>query len=109
MMTQKSLVYMVLAVAVGYILVSAVPNQISMYTTPQPILSRGDGNTANTTRPIDEELLKENGVLTSGFETEEVRSESFLKSTQLPQLMMWWTIDIIVALTIYWIAKNRFS
>jgi hypothetical protein len=108
-MTQKSLVYMVLAVAVGYILVSAVPNQISMYTTPQPILSRGDGNDTNTTRPLDEDFLNETGVLTSSPETEEARSESFLYSTQLPHLMMWWTIDVIVALTIYWVAKNRLS
>ena len=34
MMTPKSLVYMVVAVFVGYMLVSAVPGQVAMYATP---------------------------------------------------------------------------
>ena len=34
MMTPKSLAYMVVAVFVGYILVSAVPGQVAMYATP---------------------------------------------------------------------------
>ena len=34
MMTPKSLAYMIVAVFVGYMLVSAVPGQVAMYTTP---------------------------------------------------------------------------
>jgi len=34
MMTPKSLVYMIVAVFVGYMLVSAVPGQVAMYATP---------------------------------------------------------------------------
>ena len=34
MMTPKSLAYMIVAVLVGYMLVSAVPGQVAMYTTP---------------------------------------------------------------------------
>ena len=34
MMTPKSLTYMIVAVFVGYMLVSAVPNQVAMYATP---------------------------------------------------------------------------
>ncbi len=34
MMTPKSLAYMVVAVFVGYMLVSAVPGQVAMYATP---------------------------------------------------------------------------
>ena len=41
-MTPKSLVYMVVAVFVGYMLVSAVPGQVAMYTVPTPSLEKGD-------------------------------------------------------------------
>jgi hypothetical protein len=34
MMTPKSLAYMIVAVFVGYMLVSAVPGQVAMYATP---------------------------------------------------------------------------
>ena len=42
MMTPKSLVYMVVAVFVGYMLVSAVPGQVAMYTVPTPSVEKGD-------------------------------------------------------------------
>ena len=62
-MTQKSLVYMVLAVAVGYILVSAVPQQIAMYTNPQEIkltgseFSTADGGTITVSPENDTEAI----------------------------------------------------
>ena len=42
MMTPKSLVYMVVAVFVGYMLISVVPGQVAMYTVPSPSLEKGD-------------------------------------------------------------------
>ncbi len=42
MMTPKSLVYMVVAVFVGYMLVSAVPGQVAMYTVPSLSVEKGD-------------------------------------------------------------------
>ena len=107
-MTQKSLVYMVLAVAVGYLLVSAVPQQVAMYTTPPMRTQRGDGQLL--------EIAPESGDTFSGTEelpegmilgTEEVRDVSFIEMSRLPELVKWWTIDILVALTIYWVAKQR--
>jgi len=40
MMTPKSLAYMIVAVFVGYMLVSAVPGQVAMYATP-PLAGEG--------------------------------------------------------------------
>lgn len=111
MMTQKSLVYMVLAVAVGYLLVSAVPQQVAMYTTPPLMTQRGDGELlemapeSGDMLSSGEELPSESKIL--GDDT--VRDVSFIEMSRLPELMKWWTIDIIVALTIYWVAKQRFS
>jgi hypothetical protein len=34
-MTQKSLTYVVIAVAVGYSLISAIPRQVAIYSSPQ--------------------------------------------------------------------------
>jgi hypothetical protein len=42
LMTPKSLVYMVVAVFVGYMLVSAVPGQVAMYTVPSLSGEKGD-------------------------------------------------------------------
>ncbi len=63
MMTPKSMVYMVVAVFVGYILVSAVPGQMAMYTTPT--LSGEQGDTVTLTgkgfSPDNESLSVEQG------------------------------------------------
>ena len=109
-MTQKSLVYMVLAVAVGYLLVSAVPQQVAMYTTPPMRTQRGDGELlemapeSGDTFMAPEESPPESMILGGA---DEVREVSFIERSRLPELIKWWTIDIIVALTIYWVAKQR--
>lgn len=41
-MTPKSIVYMVVAVFIGYVLVSAVPGQVAMYTSPPLPGEKGD-------------------------------------------------------------------
>lgn len=50
-MMQKSVAYILVAVVVGYMLVSAVPNQIAMYATPQQTLSMeaGEASTVELT------------------------------------------------------------
>ena len=111
MMTQKSLVYVVLAVAVGYLLVSAVPQQVAMFTTPPILSQRGDEEIS--------EMAPESGDILSGadavpsenniLEAEEVREISFIEMSRLPELIKWWTIDILIALTIYWVAKQRLA
>ncbi len=113
MMTPKSLVYVVLAVAVGYMLVSAVPQQVAMYTTPPQMLERNPlvlG--ANQTEGADTGILgtPENSSEMKALGVgDDVIHPSFIESTRLPELMKWWTVDILVALTIYWVAKNRLT
>ena len=127
MMPQKSLVYMVLAVAVGYLLVSAVPQQIAMYTTPQQMLLTGGteeslstyGSSTITVSPEnDSEAIAD--AAQAAEATEEAASQankfevrgspfesSFIEQSRLPELLKWWMLDILVALTIYWVAKRR--
>jgi len=62
-MTPKSLAYMVVAVFVGYMLVSAVPNQAAMYATPT--LSGEGAETVNLT---GREFSPENETLSSELE-----------------------------------------
>lgn len=107
MMTNKSLIYVVLAVTVGYMLVSAVPHQVSMYMSPQ--------QTLKSEAQLESMPSTEDGVLSSqeltpdisGGGSERIRDISFLEMTKLPELMIWWTLDILVALTIYWVAKRK--
>lgn len=113
-MTQKSLVYMVLAVAVGYILVSAVPQQVAMYTTPQYMLKTSDDTFGIEAVPElgEGEVVPESGDRTTDLNTYEIqeggfKEPSFLETSRLPELMKWWTLDIVVALSIYWVARRR--
>ncbi len=110
MMTPKSLVYVVLAVAVGYILVSAVPQQVAMYTTPPQMLERNPlvlgANQTDTGIMGTSENSSEMKALGVG---DDVIRPSFIDSTRLPELMKWWTVDILVALMIYWVAKHRLA
>ena len=127
MMTQKSLVYMVLAVAVGYILVSAVPQQVAMYTNPQQIqltgsqeFSTGDGGTVTVSPKNDSETIADAAQAAEAAESAatqapsfEVRGSgfesSFIETSQLPKLIMWWTLDILIAVAIYWVARQRLA
>ncbi|MFC1802710.1 hypothetical protein ACFL0D_01960 [Thermoproteota archaeon] len=120
-MTQKSLAYVVLAVAVGYLLISAIPQQVTMYATPQPLIREGEMTDSVSPDSGDGAKVAENGTETAttaeedkslSFEVTEdppSRKRSFLESTRLPELAKWWTLDIFVALSIYWVARRRLS
>lgn len=111
-MTQKSLAYMVLAVAVGYLLVSALPQQLAMYTIPQSTLERSDGNLGVDSIPPEgdiESLDDEKPGIKSFEGTGEHVEPSFWERTRLPSLIKWWTVDILIAFVIYWGAKQKLS
>ena len=118
MMNPRSITYVVIAVAVGYLLVSAVPRQVEMYASPQLVL-RG-GEKADSSSPSSEDsdsVLSSESVTESTSENmEELKSfdingepvkPSLIESTRLDELVKWWTLDVLIALTIYWIAKRR--
>ena len=115
-MTQKSLVYVVLAVAVGYLLVSAVPQQVSMYTNPPNMLSTIDDTLGVEIAPKlgEGDAVPESGDTGSDIMTLEnqrggFEEPSFWEMSRLPELVKWWTLDIVVALSIYWVARRSLS
>ena len=107
MMTQKSIVYMVVAVAFGYLLVSALPQQVSLYTTPQRMLS-SDGYETPKIESTPESGSESLELPEMTQDSEENRKVSFVEMAQLPELIKWWTIDIFLALVTYWVAKRIF-
>ena len=114
-MTQKSLVYVVLAVAVGYILVSAVPQQVATYTTPQDMLLTSEKSFSVDEVPQIGEgqtTPDSDGAADNTYQTETIRvseDPSFLEASRLPELMKWWTLDVIIAVVIYWVARRSLS
>ena len=123
-MMTKSLVYMVLAVAVGYLLVSALPQQVSMYTGPQrSVLTSGaeeslssKGDKVNVT-PEDgsdaaqaAEAAKSSSSQPKSFEVSGLPFESSaLDTSRLLGLLKGWTLDVLIAVIIYWAAKQRLT
>lgn len=113
-MTQKSLVYMMLAIAVGYLLVSAVPQQVSMYTNPPNMLVTSEkvAGSDEVTQLDEGETMPENGVPDDTFAYETARSieePSFWEMSRLPELVKWWTLDVVIAFSIYWVARRTLS
>jgi len=124
-MSHKSTIYVVFAVAIGYLLISTVPGKISMLAVPEYL---------GTDDPGDSQLLgvPENGTdsnmsvfedsnVTDRGSSEDLPSvESFERDQEVGEysestsgsnimnLAMWWTLDVIIAFGIYVIAKNRF-
>lgn len=112
MMTQKSLVYMMLAIAVGYLLVSTVPQQVSMYTNPQRMTLTGSDSNLESAPKLGVDAVPEaDGSLNdSGLEIQGTPDDlSFMELSKLPELMKWWALDIVLAITIYWIARRRLA
>jgi len=96
-MNNKIMAYMVVAVAVGYLLVSAIPEQVSMFAEPQEMLRLGEAPEKS-----------EDPMLSSGAEEDElVTLDSGLASTL--NLYKWWAIDLAIAFSVYFIAKRRFT
>jgi hypothetical protein len=97
---------MMIAVAVGYLLVSAIPQQVSMYTTPQRMLSSGyEEPKMESTPDSGSESLELPEMAPDNYD--EIREVSFVEIAQLPELGKWWTINVLLALMAYWIARKR--
>jgi hypothetical protein len=105
LMNSKTMAYMVMAVAVGYLLIAAVPEQMAMYAAPKDLLRTGEGPL------LTQGGEPESGNLTSQAPEEEVGGEN----TQVLGIgisfdMYWlWAADLMVALSVYWVAKRRFT
>ncbi len=135
MMTPKSLAYMVVAVFVGYMLVSAVPNQVAMYAN-----STLAGEGAEMVTVTGREFSTENGTLSSEIDDLSENSEDTVESSEavaeissstdqaasdaaeaanaamdarsgleLMGTMVWLVVNMFVALVVYWFARRRFA
>jgi hypothetical protein len=104
-----------LAVAVGYLLVSAVPQQVSMYTNPPNMLVTSEkvAGSDEVTQLGEGETIPENdGAPDDTFAYETTRSieePSFWEMSRLPELVKWWTLDVVIAISIYWVARRSLS
>jgi len=97
-MNAKIMAYMVVAVAVGYLLISAVPEQVSMFAGPQDVLRAG-------------EAPEESGgpMLASGTEEGELGALEDHGFMSTLDMYKWWAIDFVVAFSVYWVARRRFT
>lgn len=114
-MNSRSLAHVIVAVAIGYLLISAIPQQVARYSTTQPVILGGE--ISDSRSPENEEVLSSESTAESVTDNmEELKSfdtkgepvePSFLEYARLGELAKWWTFDILVALTIYWVARRR--
>lgn len=135
MMTPKSLAYMVVAVFVGYMLVSAVPGQVAMYATPtfagegeeMVSLTGRECSLENETLSLEIEDLSENmddAVESSEAAAEIASSESQATADAVKAAkeardarsglefmgtLSWLMVNLFMALVVYWFARQRFA
>jgi hypothetical protein len=94
MMNTKVVAYMFAAIAMGFVLISAVPERVSMLAAPTQML-RTDEPTLESGEPI----------LSAEPELGTLENNGF---TGLQDLYTWWAIDLVIAFSVYWVAKRRF-
>jgi len=106
LMNGKTMAYMVMAVAVGYLMIAALPEQMAMYAAPKDLLRSEEGP-----------LLTQGGEPELGNLTSQESSEGEVggEETQVLgvgvsfDMYRWWAADLVVALSVYWVAKRRFT
>lgn len=120
-MNNRVTVYTVLAVTVGYLLISAVPGQVERYVAPPPLMLAGseEAGIERSQGDVVESLNATDDAPVFGLgeeATEELTGEpdgpimlgdrgvvSFL------DLYKWWVLDLGVAFSVYWLARRRLS
>jgi len=117
-MDNRVTVYTVLAVMVGYMLISAVPGQVERYVAPSPVMLTGPGETVeekafgesgeslNATEDAQALTLGEQGVEElSGEIDRPVMGDRGISSYL--DLYKWWALDLGLAFSVYWLARRR--
>ncbi len=119
-MDNRFTVYTVLAVMVGYLLVSAVPGQVERYVAPRPVMLTGSeetfkertpeapGESLNATEDAQALILGEQGVeeLSGELDGPVVEDRGI---AGYMDLYSWWALDLGAAFSVYWLARRRFS
>lgn len=121
MMNNKAPIYVVLAVAVGYFLISALPQQVSLYTDQRQMLSsqppgrliepEPEGGILGTSNSSSNDYITtEPGNFTTsklqGQESDlvDINERSLI---DFMSVYKWWVIDLAVALAVYFVAKRQ--
>ena len=120
-MNSRLMAYMVVAVALGYTLISAVPGQIAVYTEPptlattqrapdeqeENILS-GEADDNETTPLPEPEMFTYSEEDQAGArpQTTEPWSPDVVNTFEMYR---WWALDLGIALSVYWVARRRLS
>jgi len=120
-MNNRVTVYTVLAVMVGYLLISAVPGQVERYVAPPPLMLTGSEETA-----IERSLGDAEGSLNATDDAPAfgLGAEAAEELTGEPDgpiilgdrgvasyldLYKWWVLDLGLAFSVYWLARRRLS
>ena len=117
MMDSKAVIYTVIAVALGYLLISAVPDQLaSLQRVTQPrggeemesVVVEEKESTESESRVAPDELTADLSelVITEGAEPEMAAPRSVWDGAVALGV---WMINLIVALGVYFIVKRRLS
>lgn len=122
MMNTKSPAIMIIAIAVGYLLISAVPDEVARYTSPRPQLltEPGPDEHMNITRgPLEIASVEENSTVGEdqpltdlGVPDGEVLGKSGPDREEygfssMTGILKWWIMDLLLAVTIYFFARQR--
>jgi hypothetical protein len=117
-MDNRVTVYTVLAVMVGYLLISAVPGQVERYVAPPPTMLTGSettveertfgepGESLNATEDAQAFTLGEQGVEELSGEIDSLVMGDRGISNYL-DLYKWWALDLGLAFSVYWLARRR--
>ena len=118
-MNNRVTVYTVLAVMVGYLLISAVPGQVERYVAPPPLMFAGSKETVNERNVSDagESLNATEEAQAFGLGEQSVEELSgeidgpiIGKDRGIASyldLYKWWVLDLSVAFSVYWLARRR--
>jgi len=117
-MNNRVTVYTVLAVTVGYLLISAVPGQVERYVAPPPLMLAGSEEAGIERSP---EVVVESLNATDDAPVVEKAAEGLTGEPDGPiirgdrgvasflDLYKWWVLDLGVAFSVYWLARRRLS
>lgn len=128
MMNNKSMAYMIFAIAIGYLLISTVPEQVETLISPK-FSSKGEQeNFALDSSESDAEPKIENGKERSegseeiaaaeapldtnettpgaGLESELKEGVIARPSENLVPLYRWWIVDLFIAFGVYYVARR---
>lgn len=128
MMNNRSMINMVFAIAIGYLIVSTVPSKVETLMSPQlsfrgepemlspiapdatePPISSGESKDNSNVLSADEASSQEIETSPETMTGDQSKTTSIGSDENLVTLYMWWTMDLIIALGVYYITRRLLS